>query len=164
MCVFLLLFHSIAIWPPPTYFPHVLPPSAPRVLFFNAVAQKATSTTCLDQQQVCMVSQHIHYISLRSQGPLEVSTSEEDTCKSGAHLVGWRCEMLFPPQEMCITRAGAPNNPKITHAPHTVVSHPFFAPQPPTDLTAMSNQEQLPQVSDNLNPTRTYSRMYLRFQ
>lgn len=72
--------------------------------------------------------------------------------------------MLFPPQEMRITRAGAPNNPKIARPTRTVVSLPLFAPQPPTNLTAMSNEEQLPQVSDNLNPTRMYSRMYLRFQ
>jgi len=30
--------------------------------------------------------------------------------------------MLFPPQEMRITRAGAPNNPKIARPTRTVVS------------------------------------------
>lgn len=29
VCVFFVPFHSIAIWPPPTYFPHLIPPNAP---------------------------------------------------------------------------------------------------------------------------------------
>ena len=162
MCVFFVPFHSIAIWPPPTYFPHLIPPDAAPVSFASTQLPLRLRPPPVSASSRCVWLVSIYIISASDRRGH--STSEEDTCKSGAHLVGWQCEMLFPPQEMRITRVGAPNIPKIARPTRTVVSLPLFAPQPPTNLTAMSNEEQLPQVSDNLNPTRMYSRMYLRFQ